>query len=175
MQELANSFVDSTVQCWACPVFDNLFAIISNTAAAAYYRLSVFSVIIFSILFCFYLFNVVLQTSGVSNILALVGLQKADSKVSESYIKTLQPVIIKSLLVLALLGAGLIVPKLISQITFEPAAILTLQYSKAMLLSTDVNIANYSAIPLDDSGFFNSALRDTILQLLQTRYLLFTR
>ena len=47
MQEIANSLIDAGVQCWACGVFDNLFAIISNTAAAAYQRLSYISLIIF--------------------------------------------------------------------------------------------------------------------------------
>ena len=59
MQELANSLIDSGVQCWTCPVFDNLFAIISNTAAAAYQRLCIFSVVIFCVLFAFYALNVV--------------------------------------------------------------------------------------------------------------------
>ena len=61
MQELANSLIDSGVQCWACPVFDNLFAIISNTAAAAYQRLTLFSVIIFCVIFSFYVLNAVWQ------------------------------------------------------------------------------------------------------------------
>ena len=65
MQELANTLIDDAAQCWACPVFDKLFAIISNTAAAAYQRLAYISVIIFCILFMFYIFNAVWQTSKV--------------------------------------------------------------------------------------------------------------
>ena len=155
MQELANSLIDSGVQCWACPVFDNLFAIISNTAAAAYQKLTLFSVIIFCIIFSFYVLNAVWQNmkSGFGD---------------PMFQKSLKPVLIKSLLALSLLSAGLVVPRLISTITFEPAAIITLQYSKAMLPSDYVVPEYYNAIKLSEDGFFNPALRDTILQLLET-------
>lgn len=155
MQELANSLIDSGTQCWACPVFDNLFAIISNTAAAAYQRLTMFAVIIFCVLFSFYVLNAVWQ-----NIKSNVP--------DPMFQKSLKPVLIKALLALSLLSAGLVVPRLISTITFEPAAIITLEYSKAMLPSDYVIPNYYNAIQLGDSGFFNPALRDTILQLLET-------
>ena len=69
MQEIANTLIDSAVQCWACPIFDNLFAVVSNSAAAVYERLSVFSVVIFSILFGFYILNAFWQNvkSGMSD------------------------------------------------------------------------------------------------------------
>ena len=155
MQELANSLIDSGVQCWACPVFDSLFAIISNTAAAAYSRMAYFSVIIFCILLSFYVLNAVWQNikNGMSD---------------PFFQKSLKPVLIKSVLALTLLSMGLMVPKLISTITFEPAAEITLQFSKAMLPPDYAIPSNYDAIKLDDSGFFNSGLRDTILQLLET-------
>ena len=59
MQGMANSFIDATVQCWACPVFDNLFVIISNAAALAYQRFTLFSLVIFCILFSFYAMNAI--------------------------------------------------------------------------------------------------------------------
>ncbi len=155
MQELANSLIDSGVQCWTCPVFDNLFAIISNTAAAAYQRLCLFSVVIFCVLFAFYALNVVWQ-----NI-------KNGGKDS-LFQKTLQPVLIKSLLALSLLSMGLIVPRFISTITFEPVAIMTLQYSRAMLPADYAIPAYTNALDLGENGFFNPALRDTIIQIMET-------
>lgn len=155
MNELANTLIDTGIQCWTCPVFDNLFAIVSNTAAAAYERLCLFSVIIFCVLFGFYAFNVAWQ-----NI-------KNGGKDS-MFTKTIRPILIKSLVALTLLSMGLIVPRFISTITFEPVAVMTLQYSRAMLPSDYVIPAYENAIQLGDSGFFNPALRDTIIQILET-------
>ena len=155
MQELANSLIDSGVQCWACGVFDTLFAIISNTAAAAYQRLTYFSVIIFCILLVFYVLNAVWEN-----------IKKGNE--DPFFQKSVKPVMIKSLVALSLLSAGLIVPRLICTVTFEPVAQVTLQYSKSMLPSDYVIPDDYQAINLGDNGFFNPQLRDTILQLLQT-------
>ena len=155
MQELANSLIDSGVQCWTCPVFDNLFAIISNTAAAAYQRLCIFSVLIFCVLLAFYALNIVWQ-----NI-------KTGAKDS-LFDKAVRPLLIKSLLALSLLSMGLMVPRFISTITFEPVAVMTLQYSKAML-PADYTIPAYeNALQLGNNGFFNPELRDTIMQILET-------
>lgn len=154
MQELANSLIDSGVKCWACPVFDNLFAIVSNTAAAAYHRLTIFAVMIFCVLLAFYIANAVWQN-----------IKKGGE--DPLFQKTVKPVLVKSLLALALLSAGLMVPRLISAIIFEPAALVTLEYAKAMLPS-DYVIPEYAgAINLGDNGFFNPELRDTIIKLLE--------
>ena len=155
MQELANSLIDSGVQCWTCPVFDSLFAIISNTAAAAYQRLCIFSILIFCVLLAFYTLNIVWQNikTGAKNSL---------------FDKAVRPLLIKSLIALSLLSMGLIVPRFISMITFEPVAVMTLQYSRAMLPS-DYAIPVYeNAIQLGNNGFFNPELRDTIIQILET-------
>lgn len=155
MQELANSLIDSGTQCWTCPVFDNLFAIVSNTAAAAYQRLCFFSIVIFCVLFAFYVLNAVWQNikNGAKDSL---------------FEKTLRPVLIKSLVAISILGMGLIIPRFISTITFEPVAIMTLQYSRALLPPDYVIPAYQNAINLGDGGFFNPALRDTIIQILET-------
>ena len=155
MQELANTFIDKVAQCWTCPIFDNLFAVVSDTAAALYERLSFFSVIIFSVLFCFYVLNVVW-----TNI--------KDNMKDPLYQKTLKPVLLKSVMVLSLLSLGLTVPRVISKITFEPVAIVTLEFSKTMLPEDYKIPDNYSAIKLNEDGFFNPELRNTILQILQT-------
>jgi len=155
MQELANVLINNGAQCWACPIFDNLFAIISTTAAAVYKQLTLFSIIIFGVLFGFYISNIVWQNikSGVSD---------------PFYKKTFQPILIKSLLVLTILACGLVVPRFISNITFEPVASITLAYTKAMLPENQAISDNYTKIALNEDSFFTPKLRDTILQLLQT-------
>jgi hypothetical protein len=155
MQELANSLIESSAQCWTCPVFDVLFAIISDSVAAIYQRLTLFSVIIFCVLFAFYIANAVWENikSG-----------SADPFLQ----KSVKPVIIKSLIALSLLSAGLMVPHLISTITLEPVAEITLQYSQSMLPADYVIPDNYQAIKLSDDGFFNPQLRDTLLKLIQS-------
>ena len=155
MQELTNTLIDSAVQCWACPIFDNLFAVVSNSAAAIYERLSVFCVIIFSILFAFYVLNAFWQNtkSGMSD---------------PFFQKSLKPVLIKSLMVLSLFALGLNVPKFISKITFEPVASITLEFSKAMIPYNQHTTDNYQKLKINDNGFFAPELRDTIVQILQT-------
>lgn len=155
MQGLANSLVDSAAQCWTCPIFDALFAIISNTAAAAYQRLTFFSVIIFVVLLAFYILNAVWQN-----------VKKGGE--DPLFQKSVKPVLIKSLIALSLLSAGLLVPRVISTITFEPVAEITYQFSKTML-PPDYVVPEYTnAINLGDNGFFNSNLRDTIIKILET-------
>lgn len=155
MQEMTNILIDNVAQCWTCPVFDHLFAVVSDTAAALYERLSFFSVVIFSVLFCFYVLNVFWQNikTGIKD---------------PFYQKSLKPVLIKSLMVLSLLALGLTVPRFISTITFEPVAVVTLEFSKTMLPDDYKVPDDYSPIKLNEDGFFNPQLRDTIVQILQT-------
>lgn len=153
-----NSLTESLMQCWTCPIFDRLFEIISNTAAAAYQRLTVISVVIFIVLMSFYIINAVWQNikSGGSD---------------PFFQKSVKPVLIKSLIALALLTAGLMVPRFISMITFEPAAEITYQFSETMLksLHAGTTVAQYpNPINLGDSGFFSADLRDTILKILES-------
>ncbi len=155
MQELANTLIENGTQCWTCPIFDTLFAIISNTAAAAYQRLTLFAVLIFCVLFAFYVLNAVWQ--NIKN-----------GGADPLFQKTVKPVLIKSLIALALLSAGLIVPHLISSVIFEPAATITLHYTQAMLPKDTVITTYQNAINLTDNGFFNPELRDTILKLIES-------
>lgn len=153
-----NSLTESLMQCWTCPIFDRLFEIISNTAAAAYQRLTVISVVIFIVLMSFYIINAVWQNikSGGSD---------------PFFQKSVKPVLIKSLIALTLLTAGLMVPRFISMITFEPAAEITYQFSETMLksLNTGATVAQYpNPINLGDGGFFSADLRDTILKILES-------
>lgn len=157
MNNLANGLIEGAVQCWTCPIFDTLFAIISNVAGATYKRLTVFAVLTFCILFAFYILNIVWQNikSGGEDSL---------------FQKTLKPVLIKSLIALSLLSAGLLVPRLISTITFEPAALVTLEYAKSMVEPFgETNISHYTDfVQLNDETFFNNELRETLIQLIET-------
>lgn len=155
MQEIGNFFVENTVQCWACGVFDNLFVIISNSAAAMYQRLTFFGVIIFCVLFAFYFMNAIYQNMKSEN-------------PDPFFQKSIKPVLIKSLIALSLLGMGLTIPKLISKITFEPVALVTLEFSKTILPQDYIVTTDYQPIQLNEQGFFNPQLRDTILKLIQT-------
>ncbi|MBR3510582.1 MAG: hypothetical protein IKN73_00795 [Alphaproteobacteria bacterium] len=154
MPALAESLVRETVTCWTCPIFDNLFVVISKAAGVLYQKLSTFAVIIFCILFAFYMINVVWQN---------MKKQMPDPM----FQKSLKPVLIKSLLVLALLSAGLSFPKLVTKITFEPTADMTLLYTESLTKGLTIN-DDYQKIQMDDSGMFSPQLRDTIIKLLQT-------
>jgi len=81
--------------------------------------------------------------------------------------KSLKPVLIKSLLALSILTMGLTVPRLISRVTFEPAATITLECTKT-LLPADYEIPeDYPALKLKTDGFFNPELRDTVLKMIE--------
>lgn len=154
MQEMANSLIDSSIQCWTCPIFDSLFAIISNSAAAAYQRITFLSVMVFIVLLAFYILSAVWQN-----------IKKSGE--DPFFQKTVRPVLIKSLIALSLLSAGLIVPRLISTVIFEPVAEITYTFSTSMLPQDYVVPAYDNAIALGDNGFFTAELRDTIIKILE--------
>lgn len=136
-------------------MFDSLFAIISDIAGAVYNRMAVFGIVIFCVLFGFYIINAIWQS--------------IKSGGEDPFLqKSAKPVIIKAMLVLTLLVMGLTVPRLISKITFEPVAILTLQFAKVMTPDNFTVVSNYTPINLSMDGFFNVQLRDTLLTLIQT-------
>ena len=155
MNEVSNFFIENTVKCWTCHIFDNLFVAISDGAAAMYQQLTTFGIIIFSILFSFYVINAIWKNIQSGN--------------SDSFFqKSIKPVVIKSLIALSLLGLGLEIPRLISTVIFEPVATVTLEFSKSMLPPNYVVSTDYIPIQLNNDGFFNPQLRDTILELIQT-------
>ena len=151
---MANSLIDSSIQCWTCPIFDSLFAIISNSAAAAYQRITFLSVMVFIVLLAFYILSAVWQN-----------IKKGGE--DPFFQKTVRPVLIKSLIALSLLSAGLIVPRLISTVIFEPVAEITYTFSTSMLPQDYVVPAYDNAISLGDNGFFTAELRDTIIKILE--------
>lgn len=155
MEHVMNNLITGGVQCWTCPIFDKLFSIISNVSGAAYQRMTLFAVVIFCVLFAFYVLNAVWQN--------------IKSGGEDSFFqKTIKPVLIKSLIALSLLSAGLLVPRLISTITFEPVASIMVEFAKSMPQSETV-IQHYTDFaPLNNDTFFNNELRVTLIQLIET-------
>lgn len=120
MNGFMNSLVDSSVQCWGCPVFDRLFQIVSDAAAAVYDQFVIFCAILFCVLFAFYVINAVWKNmkGGVTD---------------PFYQKSLKPVLINSLVALAFLSMGIVMPRFVTTITFEPVANIALIYTQSML------------------------------------------
>ena len=158
MNGFANNFIDGVVQCYGCPIFDRLFQIVSNAAAAVYDEMVFMATIIFCVLFGFFVLNTVWQ-----NI-------KKDVP-DPWYQKSVRPIIINSLVALSFLWMGVGLPRLITTTTFEPVAQISLIYTQSML-NIDDEIVNehvkYQPMKIDDSGFFRPELRDKIIMLMKT-------
>lgn len=158
MIDTARDFVDSTIQCWGCPVFDRLFEVVSNAAAMVYGRFAMFCTVLLCMLLAFYIVNAIWTNikSGVSD---------------PWYSKTAQPAVLGAMLAVFLLGLGVAFPRFITSITFEPTAQIALIYSQSMV-QTSPEIVNaqvtYTPIELPDTGFFRPQLRDTIIMLMKT-------
>ena len=158
MNGFMNSLVDSSVQCWGCPVFDRLFQIVSDAAAAVYDQFVIFCAILFCVLFAFYVINAVWKNmkGGVTD---------------PFYQKSLKPVLINSLVALAFLSMGIVMPRFVTTITFEPVANIALIYTQSML-KTNPDTVNeritYQPMEMSDDGFYRPELRDTIIMLMKT-------
>lgn len=158
MNGVMNSFVDNTVQCIGCPVFDRLFQIVSNAAAAVYDKFILLCMVLFAVLFGFVILNIVWKNiqGGVKD---------------DLYVKTLKPLMINSLVTLTFLGMGVTLPRFVSTITFEPAAKIALIYTQTMLQTDSESVTqrvDYQPMEIDDTGFFRPQLRDTIILLMKT-------
>ena len=158
MTGIMSNFVDKTIQCYGCPIFDRLFQIVSSAAASIYNRMAYLMAIIFCVLFAFFVLNAVWQ-----NI-------KGDAK-DPWYQKSVRPVIINSLVALTFLFMGVALPRTVTQITFEPTADIAIVYTQSML-NIDPEIVNervtYQPIQISDDGFFRPQLRDKIIMLMKT-------
>lgn len=153
-----NSLVDTSVQCWGCAVFDRLFQIVSYAAGAVYKQFTIFCVILFCVFFAFFIVNAVWQNirGGMRD---------------PWYSKSVRPVIINSLVALSLLSLGVMVPRFMTQITFEPATEIAIGYTQTML-QTDTETVNekvtYQPMKMDDTGFYRPEMRDKIILLMKT-------
>lgn len=160
MNGLLNNFVDSTIQCWSCSIFDQLFMVISKAAAAVYDKLAYFCIILFCVIFAFFVLNAVWQNIK-------------DGAKDSWYDKSIQRVFINAIFVISILSMGVMIPRFVTQITFEPTAKIALIYEENILKQTeeDVNArVNYVPIKTQDSDeyFFRPQLRDTIIQIAKT-------
>ncbi|MCQ2581661.1 MAG: hypothetical protein MJ170_01625 [Alphaproteobacteria bacterium] len=161
MNNMISNLIDNSVQCWSCSIFDDLFMVISKSAAAAYSKISYFCIILFCVLFAFFVLNAVWQ-----NI-------KGGAKDSW-YTKSVQHVFINSIFVFAILGMGVAAPRFMTQITFEPVANIALIYEENMLQQSRADVDSRvqytpTAVTTDESEyFFRPQLRDTIIQIAKT-------
>lgn len=158
MESFANFFAENVIQCWGCEVFDRLFQVVSNATALIYDKLVWLCVIIFCAVFTVFVANAVYQ-----NI-------KGGGK-DTWYEKSIQKVIVNSLVAMGILGMGIMVPRVISQITFEPVAQVAMTYTQA-LIQQDADTINervtYQPIKMDDTGVFRPQLRDKIIMMMKT-------
>lgn len=158
MTNIINSFIDNSVQCWGCGVFDRLFQVVSTAATKMYEQLTFLAMITFIALFTALIVNAVYQNikSGGND---------------PFYKKSILKVFINAIVVLGLLGAGVAVPKMVTRVTIEPAALVALTYTQA-LTQQDMNTVEekvtYQPMEMADDGFFRPQLRDTIIMLMKT-------
>jgi len=151
-------FIDNATQCWGCSVFDALFQIVSKAGAVLYGYMAFLSVILLAVFVAFY-------------VLYSVWTNLRNDAEDPTYMKYFKPVLINSIVVLGLLSAGVMFPRLITRVTMEPVADITLVYAQAMLNKTPEAVSMqvpYEAQDMPADGFYRPQLRDTIIQLIQT-------
>ena len=158
MNEWLSSFVDSTVQCWGCGVFDRLFQIVSDAAALVYDKFAYFCVVLFCVLFSFFVINAVWKT--------------VSGNVSDPlYEKSIQRVFVNAIVCIGLLGMGVALPRFITTVTFEPVAQVAQTYTAAMINLDNETITEkvtYQPQQMGDDGFYRPQLRDKIILLMKT-------
>ncbi len=158
MNEWADILVNNSVQCWGCPVFDRLFDVISQAAAAAYRPFATMCIVLFCVLMAFFILNAVWQNmkSGMSD---------------PWYTKSVQPMLGAALFALTFLSMGVYVPRFVTTLTFEPAAEIALMYSQSVVQMNAADVDErvvYQPQPMSDTGFYRPQLRNTIIQLMKT-------
>lgn len=158
MDTLGQSFVNNAVQCWSCPVFDRLFEVVSLAAAAVYPTFIWICTALLLIILAFYIFGIVWKN--------LTG-KFADGFKDGWFRNSIWTIIRNSLFVVAFLGMGVLLPRFITTITFEPVAYMTQTYATAMLKQTPEQIESrvtYTPVQLpEDAGVFRPQLRDAII------------
>ena len=158
MNDVLTSLVDKTVQCWGCGLFDRLFQVVSDAAAAAYQQMSTVCIILFCALFSFFVLHAVWQTikGGTSD---------------PWYEKSVQKVFINAIVCIGLLSMGVVLPRFITTITVEPAAQIATAYTQAMVQQDTISVedkVDYQPMEMSDSGFYRPQLRDKIILLMKT-------
>ncbi|MDW2958834.1 MAG: hypothetical protein R8M37_03440 [Alphaproteobacteria bacterium] len=85
--------------------------------------------------------------------------------------KSVVKVIVASIVSLSMLMMGVNLPRVISTITFEPVASITLTYTQSMIKLTDEQVeekVTYQPMKMRDDGFYRPELRNKIIQLMKT-------
>lgn len=158
MNNFTSSLVDNTVQCLSCPVFDRLFQIISDAAANVYDQFASLCVILFCIMFAFFAINAIWKNA------------REDFK-DPWFTKSIQKVFITAIVSITFLAMGVQLPRLITTVTFEPVADITLIYSQSMIKQTQEHVeekVDYEPIQMRDDGFYRPELRDKAIDLMKT-------
>ncbi len=158
MNDMLTSLVDKTVQCWGCGLFDRLFQVVSDAAAAAYQQMSTVCIILFCTLFSFFVLHAVWQTikGGTSD---------------PWYEKSVQKVFINAIVCIGLLSMGVVLPRFITTITVEPATQIATAYTQAMVQQDTITVedkVDYQPMEMNDNGFYRPQLRDKIILLMKT-------
>lgn len=156
LETIGQSLISNTVQCWSCPIFDRMFQIISQAASVAYSKFVFICVVLFCAFFTLYVFGAVWKNMT-------TGFQ--DGWID----KSLRPVFINSIFALGFLGMGVMLPRFITTITFEPVAYVTQTYAAAMIKATPDTIEEHVTYePLKTTvtnGFFRDDLRVAIIDI----------
>lgn len=153
-----DSAVNEHVQCWGCGLFDRLFSVVSQAAAVAYDKLIFFCTLLFGVLLAFYVLNAV-----------WTNIKKGSD--DPWYTKSVQKILINSVVALGLLNIGVALPRFITTITFEPIAEVALAYTDVMLKVTPEQTqqrVTYTPMTIADNGFYRPQLRDTIILMMKT-------
>ncbi|MBO4672189.1 MAG: hypothetical protein J5608_00865 [Alphaproteobacteria bacterium] len=164
MTNLAQSFIDNTMQCWSCPVFDRMFQVVSQAATTLYPKFVVICTLLFCVIFAFYIFGAVWQniTTGFKD---------------GWFNKSVRPVFVNSVFALAFLGLGVQLPRFVTTVTFEPVAYVTQTYATAMIKMTPEQVDErvvYTPQPMSqDDGIFRTELRDTVINTAKVTLTLF--
>ena len=158
MDRFLGPFVDATVQCWGCPVFDRLFQVISGAAGAIYRQMVLFCILLFCVFIAFYILYAVWDNikGGVKE------------PTYETYFK---PVLINGLIVMSLFSLGVWFPRFITSVTIEPITEITVLYTQSVIGQTKESVnekVTYHPRPMHDDGFYRPELRDKIIMLIKT-------
>ncbi|MDR0319558.1 MAG: hypothetical protein LBH81_02350 [Rickettsiales bacterium] len=143
------------VQCWACPVFDNLFVAVGSAAENSYGQIARFALFLLTAFIAFYTVYIVMTKL---------------SKGAEDpfYMKSMKPVLINSIIIVSLIGMGTFVPKTVARLTLEPVAAMTHAIASSVIPLPDRGIsAAYEPKPMPDSSFYSPALKNRVLDIMQ--------
>ncbi|MBR6685264.1 MAG: hypothetical protein IKL37_03270 [Alphaproteobacteria bacterium] len=160
---ISQPLIDSAVQCWACPIFDKLFQLISKIVSSAYSTLTIVCVGVFVIIFALYTVNAVW-----SNL-------KSNSP-DTWHTKSLQKVVINSLFALLLLMTGVTFPRIITTITAEPVAHMTLAYTQVLTQQNPTSVeeaVSYTPEDMPDDEIFRPQLRNAVIEIMQSTIVIF--